>query len=115
MDSYESEAIFLNGLPKPEHHDTLGALVHHVSQFKGREYPFHLAQALLLNNHLYGSQGYVYVVKKCAELLRKLPDPEGHIDFYAQHLEACCLVTDVNVPIVTALATVSTNSDTREQ
>ena len=92
MDSYEAEALFLASLPVAQHHKTMGSMIAHLEQFKGHEYPLHLAQALLLNmNDLYKSHGFDYVVKKCVEMLRKMPDPEGHIDDYANHVECCCI------------------------
>jgi hypothetical protein len=92
MDSYESEGIFLASLPVAQHYDTMGSMITHLDQFKGRDYPLHLAQALLLNYcALYDSQGYAYVVKKCVELLRKMPDPDGNIGYYATHVEQCCV------------------------
>jgi hypothetical protein len=30
-------------------------------------------------------------VKLCVEALRRLHDPEGHIGYYANHVEECCL------------------------
>lgn len=92
MDSYESEALFLASLPVAQYHDNLVSMITHLEQFKGRDYPLHLAQSLLLNmNELYKSQGFLYVVKKCVEMLRKMPDPDGNISYYATHVEQCCV------------------------
>ena len=67
-------------------HKTIGSLVHYASQFKGTEYPIQLAQALLCNGqNVKGTTGCDYVVKKCIELLQKIPDPEE----YARRLELC--------------------------
>jgi hypothetical protein len=92
MNSYESEALFLASLPVAQRHETMGSMIAHLEQFKGREYPLYLAQALLLNtNELYKAQGFHYVVKKCVEMLRALPDPDGNIGYYATHVEQCCV------------------------
>lgn len=85
-----SESNFLASLPEAKPHRTLGALINYMGQFKGEEYTFQLAQALLLNtSHLSNDTGFAFVVKKCADLLRKLPDPEGHVKNYINLLECC--------------------------
>jgi hypothetical protein len=85
-----SESNFLESLPKAIHHRTLGALINYMGQFKGEEYTFQLAQALLLNMpQLSGDTGFAFVVTKCVELLRKLPDPDGHMKKYINQLECC--------------------------
>jgi homogentisate 1,2-dioxygenase len=91
MDSYASEAKFLESLPVPVFHATLQGLMVHCGQFTGREKLFHLAQNLLQNIGEYHGPQYESFVKKCAECLRRLPDPEGHIKDYANHVERCCL------------------------
>ena len=91
MDSYASEAKFLESLPRPQYHATLRDLMVHCGQFSGSEKLFHLAQNLLQNLGEYKGPQYESVVRACTERLRLLPDPEGHIKDYANHVEQCCL------------------------
>ncbi len=91
MDSYASEAVFLASLPEPVVHRNFNSLLTHCGQYKGRERLFHVAQNLLQNIGEFSGPEYVRFVKMCVESLRRLPDPEGHIGHYANHVEQCCL------------------------
>ena len=91
MDSYASEAKFLESLPMPVFHSTLQGLLTHCGQFRGRERVFHVAQNLVLNLGQFKGPEYEKFVKMCVDALRHLPDPEGHIKDYASHVEMCCL------------------------
>ena len=91
MDSYESEGVFLASLPRAVYHDSLRSLIQHCSQYRGREKVFHVAQNLLLNLGEFKGPEYEKFVKMCVDALRHLPDPEGHIGDYANHVEQCCL------------------------
>ena len=92
MDSYQSEALFLNSLPKPEHHTTLKSLLNHSAQFKGSNRIFQLSQDLLSNIGVFSGPRYNAIVKKCVEILRSLPDDiYGNISYYATHVEECCV------------------------
>jgi len=65
-------------------------VIKYTNKFKGDEYTFQLAQDLLLNHcHLSDDHRFQSNVKKCVELLRKLPDPEGNVKNYANFLECC--------------------------
>jgi hypothetical protein len=95
MSSYESEALFLASLPVSERFPNLKSLMDHCLKIQdGRERILTLAQGLLAHMCDFDHDPvWSFVVHKCVETLRKIPDDShANIEYYARRVEECCLV-----------------------